>query len=123
MDKLNELCLDCLKCCKNLYIETQYDYNDLLVEFFQARGCECINDKNNKLLIKINIECPHLKQTGCDIYESRPIICREFDGLRDGRNLECKWSLINKDEYNKIIEERKKETNVLLTSRGYFRNE
>jgi Fe-S-cluster containining protein len=92
------LCLQCLKCCKHIWIHTAFA-NDCLgaIEFYEARGFEIEPSDKGVLVIKMKHSCPHLTDKGCGIYEKRPYICKLYDGRKD--HPDCKWhQLSNKEE-------------------------
>lgn len=70
---MNFECKKCGKCCSNIL--------PLSVE--EIKNIKKIpNKKENKLLVDANWEmrCPFLNSSNkCDIYEERPLICREYD--------------------------------------------
>ena len=79
-----------MECCKQIKIPV-LDPNPQAVEFYQARGFT-IHYEYPTCFIVIDIKCPHLTNKGCDIYDSRPIICREYDGRLDPFVADrCKW--------------------------------
>ena len=90
-----DLCLACLKCCKELWKHTVFA-NDSLgsIEFFEARGHVVEPSPQGVLVIKLKEECPHLTEKGCDIYENRPYVCKIYDGRKD--HPECLWHTLNK---------------------------
>lgn len=87
---LSELCKRCQKCCKEVAIESQYPYCDEVIEFYEARGFEVKVGSNNCAFISAKIPCPHLTDSGCNIYNNRPKTCQDFNGLIDF-NGDCLW--------------------------------
>ena len=94
-----EACLKCLKCCKEFAVALHpinftVDVKQDNTEFFLARGFTLVKDaKNNITYLEIpNYKCPHLTETGCGIYETRPEVCKNYDGRRDFDD--CLWHKI-----------------------------
>ena len=80
MTEEEQICIECQECCKTLAVPYYTADNDT-IEFYSIRGCErVINDQGAYLLIPFS--CPHLIEDGCDIYEDRPEVCREYDGRK-----------------------------------------
>lgn len=87
-----ELCLKCKKCCALIGIETKHRYEPDLVEFYKTRGFKCYNINGGYLGVVLNFPCPHLTDTGCDIYKNRPNVCRNFDGRENFLTKDfCLW--------------------------------
>jgi len=68
-------------------------------EWMAARGFRVLEDPDGLIMqhyrVVIDIPCPHLSKQApwtCDIYETRPAVCREFDG-RKVQSVECKWEV------------------------------
>jgi Fe-S-cluster containining protein len=80
----SKLCLQCLECCKWVGVLTAVPIDiPGIKEFYEARGAKIIKDPNLPVpLIVIKSECPHLTSKGCDIYETRPQVCRDMDGSK-----------------------------------------
>lgn len=80
-------CFSCSQCCNYvaLQIDTpttakEYDY---VVWYLIHGGVSIFVDWENDWYLKFESRCEHLTAQGlCDIYEDRPIICRDF-GWRD----------------------------------------
>ena len=114
MPTKSELCIRCGDCCKFFVLEVKKP--DLPQEIIAwnnwmlARGIVVIRDRGKWWRLKIPLQCPHLRIVGkdaliitpdhekdllhyCEIYATRPDICRKFDGRiedrRDGLN--CLW--------------------------------
>jgi Fe-S-cluster containining protein len=45
------------------------------MEFYRARKFLLRRDKRGLWIVFLH-ECPHLTASGCDIYETRPMLCR-----------------------------------------------
>lgn len=92
--KRQELCLSCLECCKWIEISTTYPDTVEIREFFTVRGWKVVT-RGKVLHIYTYHPCPHLTDRGCDMYETRPIVCRMYNGLADNQILEytCKWGI------------------------------
>lgn len=68
-----ELCKGCQWCCKHLIIPVAYRDD----EFLTARGHDCIHSEwKDEVLIKV--DCQHITEDGCAIYEDRPLACHVF---------------------------------------------
>lgn len=91
-------CSQCGKCCR-LFIPAGFTYGQDWLEYYNAHGfkIEYMDDGKGGLKPKtllIPVQCPHLKRqrettTGgplmdekyyCDIYETRPALCRTDSG-------------------------------------------
>jgi Fe-S-cluster containining protein len=81
-----KLCIECQKCCKNIAVYTHPDFYDCsakeVLDFYKMRGVGVQKDKG-AFLISFSFPCPHLTQDGCNIYEKRPKLCREYNGIED----------------------------------------
>lgn len=97
-NKKSELCLKCLKCCSYIGVVSSGNPNNFFERnFYKVRGCETLV-KNNKLIVIMPFKCPHLTEKGCDIYDRRPLICKEYDGREDPfMKDKCLWG---KEELN-----------------------
>jgi len=77
-------CVDCAACCRYVALEidtpttmTEYDY---LVWYLVHPGVSVFVDWEGDWFVKFETRCEHLQPNGmCGIYETRPVICREFD--------------------------------------------
>jgi Fe-S-cluster containining protein len=79
--KKRKLCLQCLECCKVFYVPTQIN-NEAEKEFYELRGCTVENFRGNQVVV-IPLPCPHLTPEGCNIYNERPEVCKNYDGTKD----------------------------------------
>jgi Fe-S-cluster containining protein len=91
----SELCIKCQECCKFIPIsiprQPESEQFNQLVEFFQVHGCK-VRVFGDDIVVKIPSQCIHLAQDGCVIYEARPKVCREMDGLKDLAFIDsCLW--------------------------------
>lgn len=78
-----ELCLQCMECCKVLAFPALYcTSNRNFVEFYRARECAIIATDSLPTVIVESV-CPKLTEEGCSIYNKRPRWCREYDGRLD----------------------------------------
>jgi Fe-S-cluster containining protein len=94
MTKKQELCKECQKCCKRIGIYTRYrDVDADAINFFKIRGFDVFFDDMGFVKLELNLPCPHLTNTGCDIYNARPVVCAEYDGRKDYGE-ECLWTTI-----------------------------
>ena len=86
----SKLCLQCLACCKILAIPTdRFLISD--IKFYEARGCK-LTMLEGKFHIVMPYHCPHLTPQGCDIYDARPLACRNYDGREDSLMEDvCLW--------------------------------
>jgi Fe-S-cluster containining protein len=86
------LCRKCMKCCMSIGFPF-YKPGVGVIEFYKTRGAKIYRENRDIYLIVIENKCPHLDLLrGCDIYETRPIACREFDGRRSNSiKEECLW--------------------------------
>lgn len=94
--KRQELCLQCLECCKVLGVPSIYnpEYTQML-EFYKRRGCEIVTSEGQKSfpIIVIPFPCPELTPFGCRVYNERPLWCALYDGRRDPAIRDkCLWS-------------------------------
>lgn len=93
----SELCLGCAECCKALIAfwpepRAWADRHSVLA-WLEARGVvrRPHLDLPGLLAGEVRMRCPHLGEDNrCGIYESRPRVCREFDGLAQP-GLDCAW--------------------------------
>lgn len=85
MTSNEQICVECQECCK--WMSFTLDVREMkriakITEFYKARGCE-VKYLKTGIVVMIPHICPHLKKGGCDIYKTRPIACREYDGRKD----------------------------------------
>ena len=79
--KAQELCLACQYCCKTLAMSVNaVQFSDEMRKFFIARGCELYEDTPEVVWVIMPSVCPNLTTFGCKIYDSRPVVCRAYDG-------------------------------------------
>lgn len=68
-----DMCRACQWCCHHLTIPVAYADD----EFFSARGHQtCRRETGDEVLIKV--PCQHITDSGCAIYEDRPLACILF---------------------------------------------
>lgn len=82
----SEICLSCMECCRQIYTPMPWVETDELMrmkEFYKARGATKVVQINGRFWAVWPWKCPHLTKIGCDIYEKRPLVCREYDGSTD----------------------------------------
>lgn len=76
-------CSRCGECCKWFVLCEATELTQEKISYIYARG-----GKISQGFVLIPSVCPHLKQEGdicsCDIYETRPQICVNFKGRRQG---------------------------------------
>lgn len=94
MKTKSELCLECLKCCREIgwYVNSR----DLhMIHFYGTRGCEMFDDGNGSVLVTMPAVCKQLTDKGCGVYKDRPLVCRTYDGRNDPKlKGECLWNLL-----------------------------
>ena len=77
-------CIECQKCCKKISIYTVYSASDkVAIEFYRARGFTINITTKGFINLSMDLSCPHLSDTGCTIYETRPEVCRFYVGIYD----------------------------------------
>ena len=94
MDAKQAACLKCFKCCKEFSVVTAYEWDVEAVHFFETRGFKCnklVLKNRNLIELSMPVTCPHLTETGCGIYETRPKGCRIYDG-REQFGEDCLWT-------------------------------
>ena len=103
--KKSELCKLCQFCCTYISLDTVYckrfmkEGYEPNLELLKTRGLTefYIDDVTGCLVIEAKFPCTHLTPDGCDIYETRPDSCRNYDGIRDGRGSfkkKCYWQFL-----------------------------
>jgi hypothetical protein len=112
-------CFECVRCCAYVAIEIdtpttmkEYDY---IVWYLYHQDVSIFVDWEDSWFIKFEARCEHLTSQGlCDIYSSRPAICKEFD-WRDCENRvrsepADKWLFESADEFLRWFEKRRPKT-------------
>jgi len=92
MTDKQKICIECRKCCIDVAFHTAYknDREDV-IDFYTVRGFEVTKERNGHLMIAMNnFPCPQLTPKGCGVYETRPEVCRGFDGKKV-MGKECAW--------------------------------
>ncbi len=96
-DKITEkqkLCVSCMKCCREVGIYTHPDMYvntaEELIHFYEARGFS-VERSGDMLVLSLRHSCPHLTAAGCDIYEKRPQVCKDYSGPADFGS-SCLWA-------------------------------
>jgi len=80
----NNICLECLECCKNISFDLEIKGSYYLYEQFAAiRNIKIITVKDNRVYFLLYHPCPQLTDEGCKIYIKRPEVCRIYDGRLD----------------------------------------
>jgi len=75
-EKVKDKCGECHSCCQFFLITLSEVPNDFM-QFIHTWGIS--TDKNgDSVLLKIYSPCQHLTKDGCDIYQQRPIYCRDY---------------------------------------------
>ena len=81
LTKKQELCLQCMLCCKSLLFQVSAARET--VEFYKARGLKLYHPtclSGNFIYVEVPHICQHLTEKGCAIYSKRPSSCAKFDG-------------------------------------------
>jgi Fe-S-cluster containining protein len=94
------LCVKCQQCCKWVSVQTYLKDIHKTSEFynFYIETRQLIMHKNHRgIHLSFQHTCPHLMPgIGCDIYDRRPLSCRQYDGRIDVLMKDtCKWHLLN----------------------------
>ena len=106
-ERKSELCLKCLECCKIVavpyggppFMGLSSPYRNRYIEFYTTRGCSFVNDPEYGQFIVIPFPCPKLTPKGCSIYKDRPLICRQYDGLKSPiSRYFCKWKELENED-------------------------
>ena len=93
----NDLCLECLECCKKLKIPVGRFLDFNARDFYNAREIDIIFSPNEEMLMFVLPHtCPKLTPEGCSIYEDRPLACRVYDGRTDPV-VDCKWKELEEE--------------------------
>lgn len=79
-----ELCTECQGLCCKLTIRRipVTDLDTRNAEFFRAR---CVDQKliGQTMYYFLNQQCPHITDTGCELKDDKPEICKEFPPYKD----------------------------------------
>lgn len=81
--KDQDICISCKMCCK--YLSVQWGKRMLSKasrELYTVRGCLLVEDENY-VYVLIPTDCPQLSSKGCIAYDTRPRLCRKYDGRTD----------------------------------------
>jgi len=78
-------CARCGKCCSYMTIVPMWSHKGN-EDWLGYHGCEIVEHEGVEY-IKIPIPCKHLKDGLCEIYETRPKMCKDFPA---GKHWECK---------------------------------
>ena len=96
--KKSKLCLQCLECCKVIAIPVEH-VSPETIELYVARGCWLAPLSGGRYGIVIPFPCPHLTPEGCDMYNNRPQVCKDYDGKKDPLMADkCLWIKKNRKE-------------------------
>jgi Fe-S-cluster containining protein len=93
------LCTQCHECCKWITIQTYlkdiHPQMEFVKFYVEARKLTMMKTPRG-VHLSIPHTCPHLiPGIGCDIYETRPASCRQYDGRIDFLLKDiCKWKLL-----------------------------
>ena len=80
-----KICIKCGECCRWMTFTLnipEAKRRQKFIEFYKVREC-VVKIEEEQTVVMIPHICPHLKDDGCDIYEDRPIACREYNGRYD----------------------------------------
>lgn len=78
------VCVGCQECCRYLTFIVGEDIVNLYSEIYTVRGCTIRRMSGSpSYALRVPSVCPHLTERGCDIYETRPQHCRDYDGTMD----------------------------------------
>lgn len=92
----SDLCLGCLKCCKQIRIPFGGPVDMDTVKFYKARGIRFIEIREGgrrQVYVTMKMDCPNLTDLGCKIYPVRPRACQVFDGSIDPEMKSvCAWN-------------------------------
>ena len=84
--KLQGQCNGCGRCCTvdNKFVHFGIGEREETLEFLKARGYRVKQIADYMVQAEYDNPCPHLTpENKCDIYETRPKICREFPKVQD----------------------------------------
>lgn len=92
------VCGACGECCRSFSFDmkkpSDWDEGEI-VRWLKERGVKVVRDDGDCFRIRLQLDCPHISDEApyrCDIYETRPEVCRKFDGrMHTGDGLECAW--------------------------------
>ena len=77
-------CKKCGDCCRFITLPLGWRPDQFIIEWLLARGTKPRVNKQNKLLyVEVSYPCPHLKDNECEIYEKRPMVCRNGKCLHE----------------------------------------
>lgn len=78
------VCVECQECCRYLTFIVNQDVIERHREIYEARGCVIRQITGNPTFaLRVPSVCQHLQPYGCDIYETRPQECKDYDGRYD----------------------------------------
>jgi hypothetical protein len=109
-------CFQCVQCCTYVAIEIdapttmkEYDY---ILWYLYHQGVSVFVDWEKSWYIKFETRCEHLTPTGlCDIYSSRPAICKDFDWRECENRVRDqpadKWLFESSDDFLRWFEKRR----------------
>ena len=92
---LSSLCKTCGNCCKVMVLPLVKPLQKAVMEeWITTRGCEVLREDDDTMYVKVDLPCQHLNKGDdgwtCDVYEDRPLGCKEFDGTKYDF-LKCRW--------------------------------
>lgn len=77
------------KCCKYILLNCRKD-DKYKIDFWEVQGNELIEETDTDVIYMQRAPCQHNKKGRCDIYEDRPLLCKEFPR----KNLPLLWQKI-----------------------------
>ena len=77
----SEICIECQWCCTHVYVPVQMSDKDMVL-LLLFRGIELQSYGGTTYAIMHQV-CQHLTVNGCNIYDLRPDVCRQYDGRKD----------------------------------------
>lgn len=112
-------CFECVQCCTYVALEIdtpttmkEYDY---IVWYLYHQNVSVFVDWEGCWYIKFETRCEHLSAVGlCDIYSSRPVICKDFDWRECENRLRSepadKWLFEDSDQFLRWFEKKRPKT-------------
>ena len=77
-------CRKCGKCCKYTIFQIPSSLPKSYASYYEARGFTVLLEQRTLVL---NVPCPHLVDGLCDIHDSKPKLCRDFESGNLGGSL------------------------------------
>lgn len=103
MDDLSYFCKKCQACCKYIEIPTPLPWDDeTFRDYLTTRNFEIKKGDVGNIEVVIYQPCSHLTESGCDVYEDRPSVCRMTNGLEACAS-KCAWSVLNPAKVYEVL--------------------